>query len=194
MVSKNAPVRAESGGTRITRRTVTRGIAWSAPIAAVAYAAPAFAGSQPVTVTPCGSACKHPGTGQNLKTYHFTFCFQTNTALVGGSVSLNSMTIVGGGSPETKPVVPTSVSVSPGTATCIYVDAVDFSDSANGEATLNFSYKTTDDPSTTINGSVTTSINSLPPCGTGADPGNNPKDWPHSPSGDSTHTPANCVS
>jgi hypothetical protein len=168
-------------------------VAWSAPIAAVAYAAPAFAASQPVTVTPCGSACKHPGIGQNKKTYHFTFCFSTNTALVGGVVNLNSMTIDGGGATETKPVQPTTVNVAPGTPTCIYVDAVEFDDSQNGMATLAFSYTTVEDP-TPINGSVSTSINDLPPCGTGADPGDNPKLWPHDPDGDDDHTPVNCVS
>src|ERR671914_253063 len=140
MDSKNMPAHSQSGGTRISRRTVTRGGAWSAPIAAVAYAAPAFAASPTVIVTPCGSACKHPGSGGNDKTYHFTFCFATNSPLVGNTVNLVSMTIVGGGAPETKPVTPTSVTVVPGTPTCIYVDAPDFDDSQNGTATLNFSY------------------------------------------------------
>jgi hypothetical protein len=170
-------------------------VAWSAPIAAVAYAAPAFAASQPVSVTPCGSACKHPGIGANDKTYHFTFCFKTNTALVGGTVSLDSMTINNGGATETHDTVfPETVAVAPGTPTCVYVDAVQFEDSGNGDATLSFSYKTVDEPLTTITGSVTTSINSLPPCGTGADPGDNPKLWPHSPTGDADHRPINCVS
>ena len=197
MDSKNTPAFTRSGGTRISRRTVTRGVAWSAPIAAVAYAAPAFAASQPVTVTPCGSACKHPGSGQNKKTYHFTFCFATNTALAGNTVTLTSMTIVGGGSgggaPETKPVVPTSVQVFTTGPTCIYVDAPDFEDSQNGQATLNFSYATADEPGVTITDSVSTDFLDLPPCGTGADPGNNPQ-LPHTPEGDADHVPVNCVS
>ena len=191
MDSKKTPAFMQSGGTRISRRTVTRGVAWSAPIAAVAYAAPAFAASQPVRVTPCGSACKHPG-ANNTKTYHFTFCFATNTALVGNTVNLVSMTIVGGGSPETFPVVPTSVTVFTSGPTCIYVDAPGFSDSANGTATLNFSYATTDEPGVTITDSVSTEFHGLPPCGTGADPGNNPQ-LPHTPQGDATHVPTNCV-
>ena len=35
----------------ITRRTVTRGVAWSAPLAAISVAAPAFASSIPCQVT-----------------------------------------------------------------------------------------------------------------------------------------------
>jgi hypothetical protein len=192
MDSKNTPALTKSGGTRISRRTVTRGVAWSAPIAAVAYAAPAFAASQPVTVTPCGSACKHPGNA-DAKTYHFTFCFQTNTALVDNSVTLVSMRIQGnGGHDTTKAVIPTSVTVTTAGATCIYVDAPDFPDSKNGMATLNFSYRTVDDPATLIEDSVSTPINDLPPCGTGADPGNNPQ-LPHDADGDATHVPTNCV-
>jgi hypothetical protein len=194
MDEQHTPARALSGGTKISRRTVARGVAWSAPIAAVAYAAPAFAASPPpVIVTPCGSACKHPGIGQNKKTYHFTFCFQTNQVLVGATVTLDSMTIEGGGASENKPVTPTSVTLAPGGATCIYVDAVEFNDSQNGQATLFFHYALASAPGTQVNGQVSTSINSLPPCGTGADPGNNPKLWPHAPTGDADHTPANCV-
>jgi hypothetical protein len=192
MDSKKTPALTQSGGTRISRRTVTRGVAWSAPIAAVAYAAPAFAASQPVVVTPCGSACKHPGES-DLKTYHFTFCFATNTALVGDSVTLVSMTIIGGGGQtETKPVTPTSVTVTTAGPTCIYVDAPAFKDSQNGQAILNFSYATVDEPGTTLTGSVSTSILDLPPCGTGADPGDNPT-LPHTPQGDADHVPTNCV-
>ena len=192
MDSKKTPAFMQSGGTRISRRTVTRGVAWSAPIAAVAYAAPAFAASQPVTVTECGVACKHPGTGANDKTYHFTFCFTTNTALVGGIVSLDSMTIANGGEVETHDTVfPQTVSVVPGTPTCVYVDAVGFEDSGNGEGTLAFSYTTAEG---TVNDTVTTDINSLPRCGT-ADGGVNPKDWEHEPNGDPDGPPpTNCVS
>ena len=39
MDSNNAPKRVKSGGTQISRRTVTRGVAWSAPIAAIGVAA-----------------------------------------------------------------------------------------------------------------------------------------------------------
>ena len=191
MDSKNTPASTQSGGTRISRRTVTRGVAWSAPIAAVAYAAPAFAASQPVTVTPCGTACKHPG--ENIdKTYHFTFCFATNTPLVGGTVNLLDMTIIGGGGQtEVGGVQPTSVQVAPGSPTCIFVDAVNFNDSQNGQAILRFSYTVEGDP-TVITDTVSTDILSLPPCGTGTNP-ENPKDWPHSSTGDADHVPTNCV-
>jgi hypothetical protein len=194
MDSKNTPALKQSGGTRISRRTVTRGVAWSAPIAAVAYAAPAFAASQPVVVTPCGTACKHPGSGQSNKTYHFTFCFSTSAALVGGVVHLEDMRIVGNGNDNTRDVVPDTVAVAPGSPTCIYVDAIDFPNSANGQAILSFHYSTVDEPTVQIDGTVQTAALSLNPCDTGGDDGDNPQTYPHSPFGDDEHTPVNCVS
>lgn len=50
------------GGTVVSRRTVARGVAWTAPVVAVATAAPAFAASSgTVTFTSLGIACKLPG-------------------------------------------------------------------------------------------------------------------------------------
>ena len=93
MDSNNAPKRVKSGGTQISRRTVTRGVAWSAPIAAIGVAAPAFAASQPIVVRLCGTTCKHPGNSRadrHIKTYHFTFCFTANQAVVGNQVTLTA--------------------------------------------------------------------------------------------------------
>src|SRR5262245_24229923 len=98
MDSKSTPALSSVGGTKISRRTVTRGVAWSVPVVAVvSTAAPAFASSQPpVLAGQCGVACKHPGIGQNNKTYHFTFCFKVgDEAVDGGTVSLTNM-VVGG--------------------------------------------------------------------------------------------------
>ena len=82
----------------------------------------------------------------------------------------------------TAPVIsPTSVLVPAGTTVCKYVDAGPYADSANGVAVLNYNFTTTQG---TVFDSLSTSFNSLPPCGTGADPGNNPgDDPPHVPDG-----------
>ena len=94
MDSKNTPALTKSGGTRISRRTVTRGVAWSAPIAVMATAAPAFAASEPpVVASQCGVACKHPGEGQNDKAYHFTFCFKATGAIDGNTVTVIKMLV-----------------------------------------------------------------------------------------------------
>jgi hypothetical protein len=54
--------------TQTTRRTLVRGAAWTAPVIAVAAAAPAFAASQPITCAPTAE-CKQPGEGSNTKDY-----------------------------------------------------------------------------------------------------------------------------
>lgn len=52
----------------VTRRSITRGAAWSVPVIAVAAAAPAFAASQPIDCAPTAE-CKLQGDGQNTKDY-----------------------------------------------------------------------------------------------------------------------------
>jgi hypothetical protein len=77
MVSKNAPTRMQSGGTRVTRRTVARGVAWSAPVAAVGVATPAFAVSPCTpTLTLSGDSCKCPGQSEIDQpwAYFLRFC------------------------------------------------------------------------------------------------------------------------
>ena len=92
------------------------------------------------------------------------------------------MTIIGGGSgggaPENNVVIPTTVSVLPGTPTCIFVDAAGFDDSQNGLARLFFNYTTVDDP-TVIEDSAETAFLSIPPCNTGADNHENPRPAAH---------------
>src|SRR5688572_22739245 len=71
----SAPMQS-SGGTKISRRTVARGVAWSAPIAAVAYAAPAFAASCTPQITLGPGSCKCPGHSQTNEpwVYYLVFC------------------------------------------------------------------------------------------------------------------------
>lgn len=79
------PRTQESVGTRITRRTVTRGIAWSTPVVAVASAAPAFAASPvctPIITIDQQASCRCPGqsVGSQEFTYFLKFCVVDNSA------------------------------------------------------------------------------------------------------------------
>lgn len=177
MVKNVAPARNEgSVGTRtVTRRTVARGIAWTTPVVAIATAAPAFAVSPPdLVVTQSGNACKHPG---NPKYYHFTFCFSStfNT-----TVTLTKMVVNGETSTS---VFPTTVVVPAGGTVCKYVDAGLFSNSANGQAELFYTYRISG-TTTDVAGSFKTMVNDLPVCGSPSDKSNSPNDDPpHSPDG-----------
>ena len=185
MVQQDAHERMhKSGGLHVSRRTVARGMAWSVPVVAVATAAPAWANhSVPIIITPTGVACKHPGEGKNIKSYHFTFCFN-NTSAFAAVVSLDGMIVNGVQNPA--PLIPTSVSVNAGQNKCIYVDAQGFGDSANGTATLQVSY--------TINGQFFedeivvpfAGDAGLPVCGNPAKAPDEPNDPPpHDPDGPS---------
>jgi hypothetical protein len=151
MDSDIMPALKQAGGTKVSRRTVTRGVAWSVPVAAVAYTAPAYASSQPPVVAgQCGVACKHPGLGQNDKTYHFTFCFKVgDEAIDGNVVNLGLMTINGDAGRQAHSgtladgVTPKdTVTVGgPGSNSCVFVDADGFGTSETGFAILNFTYE-----------------------------------------------------
>ena len=174
----DAPKRVQSsGGLNVSRRTVARGMAWSVPAVAVATAAPAYANhSIPIITRRCGSACKHPGNPE-AKDYHFTFCF-TNTSTVPITITLTNMIVNDVPGPIISPTG--SFVVNAGATVCKYVDAGPYGDSANGVATLNFAFSYTAPDGTKVNDteSFTTAFNDLPPCGTGADPGDNPSDDP----------------
>ena len=181
MDSKSTSALETVGGTKISRRTVTRGVAWSVPVAAVAYTAPAYASSQPPVVAgQCGVACKHPGVGQNDKTYHFTFCFKVgDDAVDGGVINLGLMTINGdAGRQAFSGEGDTTVEVGgPGTNTCVFVDANGFGTSETGFAILNFTYSI---GGTSFNGCAQAQITG-DVCGTsGSSPlKDQPKTWPH---------------
>lgn len=159
---------ATPGPSGVSRRTVVKGAAWAVPAIAVASSVPAMAASGPIIPRPAGNACKHPG---EPKYYHFTFCFN-NTSAQSITISLNYMVVNGITGPNT---FPASVTVPAGTELCFYVDSGLYDNSANGLATLYFSYPYLGN---TINGTVSTMANDLPPCGTGADPCDNPKENP----------------
>ena len=138
----------------VTRRTVLRGAAWSLPVIAVAVATP-FAsasttggpggtpgtgGTAPIVPSyQTGSFCKHPG---NPKYYHGTFTFE-NTTSAPIVLALTSM-LVNGQSRAAKFSVNKNLvsayTVPAKTKISLYVDAGLFDDSANGTATLSFTY------------------------------------------------------
>jgi hypothetical protein len=152
-------------------------VAWSAPIAVVATAAPAFAASEPpVVASQCGVACKHPGTGQNDKAYHFTFCFKATGAVDGNTVSVTTMKIGDDCRPAFVGENNKNVTVVANSTTCVYVDAPFFTESSSDKAILYFTYAI---GGVTFQGCANATIIG-DVCGTGQSPlKDNPKNWPH---------------
>ena len=58
-----------------TRRSLMKGIAWAAPVATVAVAAPALAVSPPIVVTLAGTSCKET---QGAKKYYLAFSIRNS--------------------------------------------------------------------------------------------------------------------
>jgi len=130
----------------VNRRTVTKAMAWAVPAVAVAATVPYAAASpcndynpsNPCPVTLNGTFCKVPGGGTE-KTYivEATVVNPSGNPL---TVSFDSMTVNGstqGG------LSPASITVDPHTKCVVTVAAGGYGDSANGQATVNY----------TINGS-----------------------------------------
>ena len=168
---------------RIRRRTIAKGAAWAVPAVVIAAAPAAHAAtsgdvvcipSEEICGEALGSACKHPG---NPTWYHFTFCF-TNTGDADATVSFTEMVINSITAPQ---ILPASVVVpADGAKHCFYVDGGLFGDSAQGTGTLTFEVNG-------LSADIPIFVDDLPPCGTGADPGDNPGANPVAPFG---HNPA----
>jgi hypothetical protein len=95
MDSEETPVRVKSGGTKVSRRTVARGAAWAAPIATVAYAAPAFAAScVPQVSFDLDRSCKCPGQSSEGEEFVYYVAFCVNNDCVVGSGSGGTFKII----------------------------------------------------------------------------------------------------
>lgn len=81
MAKKDTRTRSqESVGTPFSRRTLTRGMAWSVPVVAVAAHAPAFAVSRTPPTAVFVGACKYPGNSCRRAPKGYAFAFTvTNT-------------------------------------------------------------------------------------------------------------------
>lgn len=154
---------------KVSRRTVAAGVAWAVPAVAVASAVPASAaGTSPGPVDPefTGTFCKHPG---EPKYYHSDMTWENLTnchvEVTIGNMDVNGVSRPGFVSIDGKKV--TQFTLDPKTTKCYYFDAGTYGDSANGSATLYYTYKVKCDGTvwSTGSGSVSTTIpNNLPPC------------------------------
>lgn len=139
----------------VSRRTVTKAMAWAVPAVAVATAVPAYAGASRDFVEFTGRACKDPGGGTN-KFYYFEVVI-TNSS--GGTLDVDfTGVVVNGVQGNASTITPSSYQVDPYTQCTITLRFGEFPNSANGEATL--SYSVNDVPQPDIDSGL---INDLPP-------------------------------
>jgi len=107
----------------VSRRTVTKAMAWAVPAIAVATAAPAFAASPTcVTIELGPEACKVPGQSEEQTPwfYHLQVCFM-NTCTSGGDIEV----VIDGAVTVSGVVVPNfggTFQLSPGEEVCLTSD------------------------------------------------------------------------
>jgi len=89
----NQPFDSEAP-TGISRRTVTKAMAWAVPVIAVSAAAPAYAASQ-LNISFSGAGCKLPGNSNpTYKGYAFLVSI-TNASLVNVTITISTITLNG---------------------------------------------------------------------------------------------------
>ncbi len=150
MTSKSEQPKPKAG---LSRRTVVVGTAWAVPAVIVATATPAFALSGPVTFT--GVACKDPG---NPFRYLFSVTITNSNAQ---PLQVNFTSLVINGVTGTS-ICPTSATVAANSTATFTLIAGGFTNSANGSATLNYSFGPVGGPY--VAGQASTAFNnSIPP-------------------------------
>jgi len=127
----------------VTRRTLTRTIAWSTPVVAVAATAPAFAAST-VVITPNSEVDVTKCPGQSDKTDPWTYIATFLTTGVATSVSVSSFTVNGINFPVERVVIEGStfhVVTRPGTnsADAEGTGVITYN-TGSGEQTFTFAY------------------------------------------------------
>ncbi|WP_309127664.1 hypothetical protein [Microbacterium sp.] len=159
----------QSSSDGISRRTVTKAMAWAVPAIAVAAPIPAFASSGTVTIQSAG-ACKSPGQGNNCAAWNkgYVLGFDvTNTHTHAIRVTFSGLEITSGIGSEGWYLFNNVVIVdASGTETVgIGLDNNGTSEQTSGSGTVDAYWENVDDPSE--NGTIFDipfSFNSTAPC------------------------------
>lgn len=144
----------QPNSTGISRRTVTKAMAWAVPVVAIAAPVPAFAGASQGTVTLTGGACKLPGessapfnsngavylftiTNTTASSSTITFTKPSRTGSVNTSVVFSVVRISGAGTCCT--LLGASVTVNPNSSDTFALVTGGWNNSANGTLTVPYS-------------------------------------------------------
>lgn len=155
--------------SKISRRTLAAGAAWSVPVIAVASAAPAYALSGGI-LTLTGTACKLPGNSQSIyKGYAFGLVVNNTmpvsvlveiTSVFRNSDNLGNVTVQRTNPPTCTNLTDTfTVPANTSYNAIIYTQGAN--NSSNGTITVNYDYTPSGDP--TASATATAAFNSAPP-------------------------------
>ncbi|UNK70143.1 hypothetical protein [Microbacterium sp. H1-D42] len=160
----------EQGG--ISRRTVTKAMAWAVPAVAVASSVPLAAASEIVTVSQAGDACKLPGESCKNNTPSWSkgylqplqICNNSNTDTITVSISVPA-TLTFNGQAENFTPIPGNFTVGPNQCqnVVLNLNLQDNSQNSSISGTLFWTWES-QDQTQSGNGSTPISTGSTPPC------------------------------
>ena len=153
----------------VSRRTVTKAMAWAVPAVAVATAVPAYAGASRDFVEFTGQACKDPGGGTS-KYYYFEVVITNST---GSDLVVDFTDVEVNGVPgDASSITPGDYTVDPHTQCTVTLRFGVFPNSANGQAILTYTANGVEQPPID-----STDLGDLPPL-TDSGGGSCPIDYP----------------
>lgn len=130
----------------VSRRTVTKAMAWAVPAVAVAASVPVAAASGPIDFDPdnASTTCKSTGAGKGCcppNFYQFKLVFKNNGAVsYDVSVAANSATAIPNGCPTVTNPEASSITIAPGETETLVVCAGESSCNAQGTMDISFTY------------------------------------------------------
>lgn len=155
----------------VSRRTVTKAMAWAVPAVAVAVSVPITSASPPPVVFNPGNAsttCKSTGAGKGCcppNYYQFKLVFKNNgsvTYTVG--IAAGAATAKPSGCPQVTNPSASSASLAPGETKTIVVCAGESSCNAQGTMDISFTYTYTDGMGNPVSVPATAHWGSVAPC------------------------------
>ncbi|MGN7248240.1 hypothetical protein ACTHQ1_10985 [Janibacter anophelis] len=158
----------------ISRRTVAKGAAWTAPVILGGVTAPALAASPPPVfpVLNVSGTCKHSNLPPNAQRYHIGVTWN-NTLQCETTVTVTSISVFpNSGTGVNFTALPDSFDVGAGETDNRHYDSNPTPNMANG--TVRILYTFTDCDGNTVDGNVPLTVDTLNPCQSGIY-----QDWPH---------------
>lgn len=153
--------------TSISRRTLAKGAAWTAPVVAIATAAPRVAASALVTIAQGGDACKLPGNscaGEGYSKGYLQPLMITNSSQETVTITFpDTITLSLGGTPTTFTPNPQTATIEPGKSKRFILNLNNQGNSKNQSISGTIKWTATG-ATTSLEGTTEIVSESTPPC------------------------------
>ncbi len=155
----------------ISRRTVTKAMAWAVPAVAVAATVPVTAASELITITQPGPACKLPGNSCQQQGWSkgylqpLQICNGDDSATITVTITTPAFLTINGEVKEFTPV-PSAFVIGPDQCqrVILNLNLQDNSEQSNISGTLHWTWASDENPQRTGSGTTQISTTATPPC------------------------------